>query len=97
MMVVVSRWVRANRWRLPDRNSAASPSLSSAEPQRKPKHIFKNKEEAFLSLLLNIGSLRVRWPVLEPFTTKMSPRVQAGAQRVVTAGGLPFSYAPALK
>ena len=75
---------------------ALSPS-SEALCQWKPKQHFKN-EEVSCSLLLNLG--QPRWEVAGSGAIFNKDELQArgpDSQRVGTAGGPPFSYAPALK
>lgn len=71
--------------------------LSSSEPlsQWKIKQLFKNEE-----VFQFVAKYRPTWWEVAgsgAIFNKDEPHVQPRAQRVVTAGGPPFSNAPALK
>lgn len=71
------------------------PSFSEPPFQWKPKQLFKNEE-----VFQFVAKYRpARWEVAgsTAILNKDEPQVLPWARRVVTAGGPPFSYAPALK
>lgn len=85
------------KWRTPQATGVQHHHQSSSElpSQWKPKQRFKNEE-----VFQFVAKFKpAQWEVAgsRAIFNKDEPLVLPSARRVVTAGGLPFSYAPALK